>query len=257
MGALFSGPHGQSVHGASPRRPRAPVHGGCPPERFLPPGFLSFSGGCGRHPAARPDGRRDPALGSDYPHAESTFPRSRAIVDRICRGCRRQSRPRSQGAIPPGCIISARARRRRARRARVGSAPWGQRREPTYAFPSQHGSRGLGAALPGRPRPARRSLRGRRCRRRPGRRRSSHNQPTITIPHQRPCCSSSWSRSARRGTTTSRSFPRSNWGACATRWSRRCSAPSRSPSSRPRSCRSSCPRSCSWISLFCGPSRRR
>ena len=87
MGALFSGPHGQSVHGASPRRPRVPVHGGCPPERFLPQNcFLSFQEDAVGIQLRDLIGVETLLWGSDYPHAESTFPRSRAIVDRILQG---------------------------------------------------------------------------------------------------------------------------------------------------------------------------
>ncbi len=43
---------------------------------------------------------------SDYPHAESTFPHSRAIVERILQGYRTRRRRRLPVGIPHGCIAS-------------------------------------------------------------------------------------------------------------------------------------------------------
>jgi hypothetical protein len=56
--------------------------------------------------------------GSDYPHSESTFPRSRKILAGSWPGCRRTTRPSlprspirgSPAATPPACTISTRAR---------------------------------------------------------------------------------------------------------------------------------------------------
>ena len=59
--------------------------------------------------------------GSDYPHAESTFPRSREIVARILRGFQRWNRHRSLAETPQGCITSATWSRSSRKQLRYGS----------------------------------------------------------------------------------------------------------------------------------------
>src|SRR5262245_10640393 len=68
-------------------RPLAPIpyrHG---TERLLPPERLpELSGGRHGDPRSRGDRRRPPRLGIRLPHTESTFPHSRAILERILAG---------------------------------------------------------------------------------------------------------------------------------------------------------------------------
>ena len=82
------------LHAARPPGPLAPLPRRCAPQRLLPAERLpELSGRRAWASATAPSSASIRLMwGSDYPHTESTFPRSRAILERILDGVPREER---------------------------------------------------------------------------------------------------------------------------------------------------------------------